>query len=346
VTLIDVLVAAAIFAFVATAGFETVRGLGADATALAQRASAAAALNTALGQLRAESASSSAVWTPATTCGPALSMLQRTAAGRTFITYVMRGTTLVSERATGPIDPCDTALPTATVLTGVAGFTTTGVPASTLAAHVDPVSGNADGGVFQSAIPAVAVDAHVLDYDGSHILAGNGIVEVSVDADPFQATADLVAGNRPNSYTNVLTYACGFRCEANAVFPEIASLAVSGCTAEAPDLPDGPAFYAPSATGLSASGRIVTTAYAVHLRYGFTFTDGSSSQPLTVYRIGPTTTWPAAANLSDAYPVDYTSNSVKSAGAAALAALFGPPANLTANATICAGVNAETDFGN
>jgi hypothetical protein len=83
----------------------------------------------------------------------------------------------------------------------------------------------------------------------------------------------------------------------------------------------------------------VTTAYALHLRYGFTFS--GMSPATTAYRVGPTLTWPAAANLSDPYPVDYTNNSVRSTGAAVLAALFGPPANLSAATALCAGLASE-----
>ncbi len=340
-TLIEVLIASAVFVFVAIAGFETLRQLGTATGMLAQRAGAAAALNTALGQLRSDAISATAVWIPASSCGAAVSMMRRDASGTSFATYVVRNGSLLRASAAGPMNPCDATLPLDTVLGGVS-FTASAVAASALPTHVDPVGGTADGGFFRTGIPAVAVSSHALDYDGTPITTGNGIVEVNVDADPAEATVDLVAGNRPNAYTSVLTYACGARCAANATFPEIASLDVSNCTADAPDLPDSSAFYVASATGVGAAGRIVTTAYAVRLRYGFTF--GGASPALTVYRTGPTMTWPATANLSDAYPVDYTNNSVRSTGAAALATLFGSPANLTTEASVCDGLNAELIF--
>jgi hypothetical protein len=221
-------------------------------------------------------------------------------------------------------------------------MTATAFTASALASHVDPVNGNADGAFFQASVPAVAVSSHALDYDGSTIVTGNGLVEVSLDADPAEATIDLIAGNQPNAYTDVLTYSCGARCAANVAFPEIASLDYSACVQEPPDLPDTNASYVAAATGVGAAGRIVTTAYAVRLRYGFTFS--GTAPALTVEREGPTFTWPAAANLSDPYPVDYTNNAVHAAGAASLATLFGPPANLQAEIGICAGVSAETLF--
>jgi type II secretory pathway pseudopilin PulG len=341
-TLIEVLIATGIFVFVAVAGFETLRQLGAGATQLAQRAAEAANLNTALAQLRSDAASASAVWVPVSTCGPAISMLRRNASGTTFVTYVLRASSLLRAGAPGPIDPRDSTLPLTTVLSSVAGLTVAAVPASALASHADPVSGNVDGGLFGAGVPSVAVSAHASDYDGSAILTGNGIVEVTLDADPAEATVDLVAGNRPSAFTDVLTYACGDRCAANGVFPEIASLDVDSCTLDAPDLPDTNASYVASSTGVSASGQIVTTAYAVRLRYGFTFS--GSAAAFTVYREGPTFVWPAAAGLSDSYPVDYTNNAVRATGAAALAALAGTPASLATETGACEGISGESLF--
>jgi len=341
-TLIEVLIASAIFVFVAVAGFETLRQLGAAVGMLAQRASTAAAMNVAVEQLRADASSSVAVWLPASACGTAVSLMRRTAGGTSFATYAVRGGVLVRATGAGPIDPCAASLNLDTVLPSVTAMTATAIAPSALPAHVDPVSGNPDGGLFRSGIPSIAVASHALDYDGSTILTGNTIVEVTLDAEPAQATVDLVAGNRPNAYTDVLTYACGDRCAANGIFPEIAGLDVTTCTVDAPDLPDSADFYVASATGLSGAGRIVTTAYAVHLRYGFTFSGPSTA--VTAYRTGPVMVWPAGANLSDPYPVDYTANAIKATGAAALAAQFGPPANLATALSLCAGIAAETLF--
>jgi prepilin-type N-terminal cleavage/methylation domain-containing protein len=338
-TLIEVLIATAIFVFVALIGVETLRALGSTVALLAQRATAAAALNTALGQLRSDATSAVAVWVPHAACGPAISMLRRNAAGASFTTYVLRDGSLLRATATGPIDPCSSTLALDTVLTGVGALTASSLAANAIAAHVDPISGNADGGFFASAAPVVAVSSHALDYDGTPILTGNTIVEVGIDVDPALTTIDLIAGNRPNAYTNVLTYACGARCAANAVFPEIASLDVDTCTADAPDLPDTSTYYVASATAVGANGHLITTAYTVRLRYAFTF--GGDGGPLSVERTGPAFTWPASANLSDAYPVDYTNNAVRAAGASTLAAFAGPPANLASAVALCASLDDE-----
>ena len=341
-TLIEVLIATAIFVFVAVAGFETLRQLGMTVGMLGMRAGAAAALNTALGQLRSDAVSATAVWLPKSSCGTAVSMMRRDASGTAFTTYAVRGNALVRASAAGPIDPCAAALNVDTVLGNVTAVVASAFTANALPSHVDPIGGAADGGFFRGGIPSVSVSSHALDYDGTPIMTGNAIVELSVDADPAEATVDLVPGNRPNAYTDVLTYACGPRCRANSIFPEIASLDVASCTADAPDLPDSSAFYVASATGLGASGRIVTTAYAVHLRYAYTF--AGASPPVTAYRVGPTFTWPAVANLNDAYPVDYGANAARATGPAALAAFAGPPPNLATEAGVCAGMDAEQLF--
>ena len=318
------------------------RQLGSVATLLAQRSGAAASLQTALGQLRADAASASAVWIPASNCGPTVAMMRRNAAGTSFTAYLFRNGSLQRASAAGPIDPCDATLHFDTVLAGVTSMTAAAFTAASLASHVDPVNGNADGALFQASVPVVAVSSHALDYDGSTILTGNGVVEVSLDADPAEATIDLIAGNKPNAYTDVLTYSCGARCAANVTFPEIASLDYNACVQALPDVPDTSASYVAASTGVGAAGRIVTTAYAVRLRYGFTFSGAAPA--LTVEREGPTFTWPAAANLSDPYPVDYTNNAVHAAGAAALAALFGSPANLQSEIGICSGFSTESLF--
>jgi prepilin-type N-terminal cleavage/methylation domain-containing protein len=340
-TLAEVLVAAAVFVVVAAAGFESVRALGSTAALVAARASAASATSVAVERMRTDATSSLAVWVPASSCGPAVSMLRRDASGATYTTYVVRAGTLVRASGAGPLDPCAGEAADA-LLSGVGAFTATAVPANGWATHVDPVGGEADGGFFRPNVPAIAVDAHARDYDGTPIASGNGAVEVTLDADPFPVVADLVAGNRPTGFTETLTYACGARCDAASLFPEIASLDVGTCAALAPDLPDASTSYVAASTGLDGAGRIVTTSYALYLRYGFAFTgDGTA---VTAERDGPLLTWPAVPSLADPYPVDYADNALRSFGAAALAATFGPPPNLARAFADCAGIDDETLF--
>ena len=166
-TLIEVMVATALFVFVAFAGFDVLRGLSWNAGLMAQRAAAAAQLDLAAGRLRSDALSAVAVWKPASACGDAVEFMQRNAGGTSFLLYLAQNGALVRAAAAGPLDPCAAALQTQTVVTAIAGLTVTRVPAATLPAHVDPVSGNGDGGLFIPAgITAVAVDSHALDVDG------------------------------------------------------------------------------------------------------------------------------------------------------------------------------------
>lgn len=349
-SLIEVLVATAVFVFVALAGFEVLRQLSWNVNLLAQRAGAAAQLDVATGMLRSAALSAVAVWKPASTCGDAVEFMQRSANRTSFLLYAARGPNLVRARADGPINPCDAGLQVQIAVPAIARFTVARVPASALPAHADPVSGNVDGGLFQAGgITAVAVDAHAFDADGAHITSGNDIVEVTIDADPVLTTVDLLAGNRPSAYTHVLAYACNGRCEATGPFPEIRNLRLTDC-APGYDFADSAAYYVPASFGFlnagNGKGRIVVTAYTV--TGGYTFSFGGPA-PVTAERTWVPALWPPAASplagtLADAYPVDYTSNAVRARGAARLATDLGEPAAFAAELTACGDMHADPTF--
>jgi type II secretory pathway pseudopilin PulG len=345
-TLIEVVLAAALFAFVALAGFDVLRALGANAGLLAQRAGAAAQLRVAAGQLRSAALSAAAVWKPLSACGDAVEFMQRDAGGTSFVLYAVRSATLARAAAAAPLNPCDPALALQPVAAAVSGFTVTRYAAASLAAHVDAVSGNADDGILAPAgITAVSVDSHALDIDGSHIPAGNDVVEVTIDAPPVRTTVDLLAGNRPSAYTQVLAYACAGRCEANGPFPEIRNAPFDDCT-PGDDFAQSPAYYVPAAYGYVATGdgdeRIVVTAYRVTGGYTFAF-DGPV--PVTVERAWPPAGSPLAGTIADAYPVDYASNAVRARGVALLGADLGEPAAYAAELTACADMHADPTYG-
>jgi len=346
-TLIEVLVATALFVFVAFAGFDVLRQMSWNVNVLAQRANADARLDVAAANLRSAALSSVAVWKPASGCGDAVEFMQRNAGGPSFIVYVAQGTALVRARASGPLNPCDPALQTQTVVPSIASLTVTRIPASALPAHTDPVSGNADGALLLAAgITAVAVDSHALDADGSRITTGNDVVEVTIAADPIQTTVDLVAGNRPSAYTQVLTYACNGRCEANASFPEIRNAAVTACTLGY-DFQNTATYYVPAAYAYAGgTGGIVVTAYSVTGGYTFAF---SGPQPAGAERVWPVALWPPpgsalAGTIADPYPVDYTNNALAARGAAQIAADLGEPAAFAPELTACANMNVDPTF--
>ncbi|MGA2393238.1 MAG: prepilin-type N-terminal cleavage/methylation domain-containing protein [Candidatus Lustribacter sp.] len=349
-TLIEVMVATALFVFVAFAGFDVLRQLSWNAGWMAQRAAAAAQLDVAAGRLRSDALSAVAVWKPASACGDAVEFMQRNAGGTSFLLYLAQGGALVRAGAAGPLDPCDPALRTETVVAAIAGLTVTRVPAAALPAHADPVSGNADGGLFVPAgITAVAVDAHALDAGGTPILTGNDVVEVTIAADPVQTSVDLVAGNRPSAYAQVLTYTCNGRCEANGAFPEIRNAAFTDC-APGYDFQNSATYYVPVAYGYAGAGngnqRIVVTAYSVTGGYTFAF---AGPVPQTAERVWPVALWPPAGSplagtVADPYPVNYAANAVAARGAALIAADLGEPAAFASELTACADMHADPTF--
>jgi type II secretory pathway pseudopilin PulG len=349
-TLIEVVIATGLFVFVALAGFEVLRQLSWNVNLIAQRADAAAQLNVAAATLRSDALSSVAVWKPASTCGDAVEFMQRSAGGASFLLYAARGLSLVRAMAAGPMNPCDATLQTQSLVPAITSLTVTRVPAAGLAAHTDPVSGNADGGLFEPAgITSIAVDSHATDVDGSPITTGNDVIEVTIDAEPVQTTVDLLAGNRPSAYTQVLAYACNGRCEATGPFPEIRNAAFTDCE-PGYDFQNSASYYVPAAYGYvslgNGNGRIVVTAYSVTGGYTFAF---GGPLPTTLERAWPVAVWPPAGSalagtIADAYPLDYTNNAIQARGAAVVAADLGEPAAFAAALTACADMHADPTF--
>ncbi len=335
-TLIEVLLATALFAFVALAAFESLRGLAANVAALAQRATARAALTNTVAMLRSDAVSAVAVWKPATLCGDAIAFMQRDAAGTHFILYRARGDALVRTAGVAPLDPCDAGLPADTLVGGVTSFSVAAGAASALAAR-DPI-------LIAAGITDVAVDAHVLDVDGNPIRAGNGVVEVTLAADPRQVVVDLVAGSRPSGYTQVLRYACGGRCAANGPFPEIRGGDYTACTAGS-DFANSALYYVPAtvATEETAGGpQFRVTSYWVTGAYTFAFAGRDAT---VARRIWAPAIWPpGGALVDDPYPVDYGANAVAARSAAQIASDLGEPAAFAAELTDCGAMNADATF--
>jgi prepilin-type N-terminal cleavage/methylation domain-containing protein len=348
-TLIEVLLATALFVVTAFAGFEVVRQLSASVALMAQRADAATQLSLAAAALRSDALSALAIWKPASTCGDAVEFMQRDAGGTSFALYGASAGALVRATAPGPMNPCDATLQRQIVVPAIAGFTVTPLPAAALATHTDPISGNADGAIFMPAgLTGVSVSSHASDIDGTPIAAGNDSVEVLIDADPVVTPVDLVAGNRPSAYTQVLSYACNGRCEANGPFPELRGGTFSDCTPGV-DFQNTAAYYVPATYGTVTAGstaRIVVTSYTVAGAYTFAF---GGPAPLTVERAWAVAVWPPAGSplagtIADPYPVDYTANAIRARGVSQLAADLGEPAAFAAALTACADMQADPTF--
>ena len=352
-TLIEVLLAAALFAFVGATGFELLRQLQAGVAVVARRADAAAQLATTEGELRAAALSAVAVFKPSSSCGDALEFLKRNAGGTTFSVYATRatgsGTALVRSDGPGPLDPCDAGLTVDALIVPINSLTVTILKASDLPAHADPIGGAADGGLFvASGITAVEVDSTAQSFDGTAIPTGNDVAEVRIDADPMVDLIDLVAGNRPSAYTQQLSYPCNGRCEANTPFPELRGGTFTDCQASI-GFANSAQYYAPATYALQSLGqgrqRIVITSYDVTASYLFAF---NGPGPLTVARDWPVAVWPPvgsplAGTIADPYPLDYGGNAVAARGAAQLALDLGEPAAFAAELSACADLDAESE---
>lgn len=343
--LLDVLLSVVLFAFVALTGLESVRGLSADVTLLAGREAAQAQLRVAAARLRADALAAVAVWKPTSSCGDAVAFMERNAAGTSFGLYVLRAGALVHAVGPAPLDPCDPTLAVETLVAQASAFTVTVFPAAALPAHVDPVSGAVDGGMLLAAgTTSVAVDVHALDVDGSPIVGGNALAEVTIDAAPVLTVVDLVAGNRPSGYEEVLDYACGGRCAANVPFPELQGLAVSSCTLGY-DFANAPQYYVPASFALvdvSGQPQLVVTSYRVTGAYIFTF---AGADQLTVQRNWTPAIWPPGGpTLSDPYPVNYATSALANVAPSQIASDIGAAASYAAALTDCTAINADAYY--
>lgn len=349
-TLIETALASALFVLVALAGFEVVRQLGMSAGILAQRADAAAQVSIAAAAMRSDALSSIAVWKPASICGDAVEFMQRDAGGTAFVLYAAQGPALVRAAAAGPLDPCDPALHRQTLIPAIAAFSVAPVAASGLPAHTDAMSGAADGAFFDPAgITDIAADSHANDAAGTPIRSGNGVVEVTIDADPVVTPIDLVAGNRPSGYTHVLAYTCNGRCEATGPFPEIRGGTYTDC-ASGYDFQNTAAYYVPATYGSVSLGggktRIIVTSYSVAGGYTFAF---AGSAALAAERAWPIAVWPPpgsplAGTIADPYPTDYANNAIVTRGVVFLAADLGEPAAFAQALAACDDMHADPTF--
>lgn len=339
--LIEVLLATALFVFVAFAGLESLRGIGAGVNLLAARAESRAQSAAAVAALRSEALAAVAVWKPASACGDALAFMRRDASGTAFALYELRGSAFVRVRGPGPIAPCDATLPAETLIANAAAFTVTPVVAAALPAHADALTGAADGAMLLApGITSVSVDAHARDADGTPIRTGNAMVEAALDAGPALAIVDLAPGNRPSGYTQVLAYACAGRCAANVPFPEIRGADAMACTA-AIDFQNAPAYYVAATVATNAAGAVRVTSYWVTGAYAFAFGPAGA----TARRTWTPALWPpSGALVDDPYPVDYAASAIALRAPAQIASDIGAAAAYAGELAACNALNADVYF--
>ena len=230
-TLIEVLIATALFGVVALGAFEGIRQLADQTRHLAVRHRGYAALERLGAQLRAEARTATAIWTSAPTAGAAhddcvqIDFFTADGAGPAFWSYrnfpnhtaadAIAPDALVRLAARAPLAPCDASQGGAVVLGGLrAPFAAATIAASTLAAHRDPYLGGGDSPFVATSVPATApVALGVLDAAGAPVQGGNAVVELRIDTGDGSRVVDLVPGVFPNGFTEVLRYTCSERCD-------------------------------------------------------------------------------------------------------------------------------------
>mgnify|MGYP001246049361 CR=1 FL=1 len=230
-SLIEIAIAAGLFAVLGFTAFESVRLLAAGVPHLRARQSAYMALERLAAELRAEARSATAIWSSAPSAGGAhddcvqLDFFTADAAGPTFWSYrsfpnhtggeAVPGDALVRLAGSAPIAACDPAARGAIVLRGLhaAPVVTTTAP-NALAAHRDSYLQQSDSAFVAASVPATApIPLGVADANGNVLGGGNTLVEVRIDTADGSRVVDLLPGVFPNGYTQVLRYTCSERCD-------------------------------------------------------------------------------------------------------------------------------------
>ncbi|BDE07174.1 hypothetical protein WPS_24500 [Vulcanimicrobium alpinum] len=230
-TLIEILIAAALFVAAAFGAFELVRQSAANANRLRVRALAYAAVERLTAQLRAESRSAVAIWSSAPAAGAGhddcvqLDFAAVDGGGPKFWSYRTfpnHGAgdepgpdALVRLAGTAPIAPCDPSQRGETVLAGLRSAPAIAlVPPAGLSAHQDPYAHANDSPFVAAGVPPtppIALD--VRDAGGAPLTGGNRIAEVRIDTADASRVVDLLPGVVPNGFTATLRYTCSERCD-------------------------------------------------------------------------------------------------------------------------------------
>ena len=230
-SLIEIVIATALFTVVAFGAFELVRQLVADARRLTVRHVAYASLERVSAQLRAEARSATAIWASAPTAGSGrddcvqVDFFTADAAGPKFWSYrnfanhtsadAVPGDALQRLAATAPIAPCDATQAGDVVLAHVrASLSVSTIDSRALAAHQDGYLAQSDSAFVAPGVPATPpIPLGVLDASGAPVRGGNAVVELRLDTGDGSRVVDLLPGVFPNGFTEVLRYTCSERCD-------------------------------------------------------------------------------------------------------------------------------------
>ena len=230
-SLIEVLIATALFAVVSFGAFEAVRQLVTAMQHVSARRLAYGSLERLSLQLRAEARGATAIWSSAPSAGSAhddcvqLDFYTADASGPTFWSYrsfpnhgasdAIPAAALERLAARAPIAPCDASQNGAIVLSKLsAPLAVSAVAANQLAQHHDPYTLEADSPFVDASVPATPpIQLGVLDALGGPVSGGNTVVEARIDTTDGSRVVDLLPGVFPNGFTEVLRYTCSERCD-------------------------------------------------------------------------------------------------------------------------------------
>ncbi len=319
-SLIEIVIATALFAVVAFGAFETVRQLAVDARQLTVRHVAYASLERLTAQLRAEARSATAIWTSAPSAGAGhddcvqVDFFTADAAGPKFWSYrtfpnhtgadTVAGDALQRLAATSPIAPCDATHAGEIVLTHVhAPLAVSPVAPEALGAHQDRYLAQSDSPFIAASVPATpSIPLGVADASGAPVRGGNTVVELRIDTDDGSRVVDLLPGVFPNGFTEVLRYTCSERCDVG--HDTAAPKTLTSCTPAWQ--PGWSTFvrwsdYTPNADGtLSFPGGWFIAGTFVFTYTGTRTPDGGTD---TLAKPYPATNWDAARDYA-AFPPD------------------------------------------
>ena len=229
-SLIEILLATALFVVVSFAAFEAIRQLVASEQRLAARHLAYEGLERFTAQLRAEARSATAIWSSSPSAGAGhddcvqLDFATADAGGPKFWSYRLFPNHSASDptpaealqrlAGTSPIAACGVSQTGAVVVTGIRTFSVQRIAASSLPLHVDPLlgAGNADSPFAGQNVADAVVGLGYDDASGREIAGGNALLEVQVANDDTDRTLDLLPGVFPTGYTLQLAYTCDDRC--------------------------------------------------------------------------------------------------------------------------------------
>ena len=245
-SLIEILIATALFTVVAFGAFEVVRQLVVNAHELTARHVAYASLERFTAQVRAEARSATAVWSSAPSAGTGhddcvqLDFFTADAAGPKFWSYRtfpnhtsadgVASDVLQRLSATSPIAPCDAAQIGTPVLTNLrAPLSIVAIAPDALGAHRDGYLAQGDSPFVAPSVPATAaIPLGVLDASGTPVRGGNTLVELRLDTGDGSRIVDILPGVFPNGFTEVLRYTCSERCDVGHDTP--APKTLTSCT--------------------------------------------------------------------------------------------------------------------